>query len=167
LSDMPLPPSGFSPLAGLDDYPKVAAALGEMVVAWSRAERALVAIVMTVSGLSWEMANAALVSLPTYDARSKMICGMLKQWKTETHSPSAMLFEMKKLDALAETRERWLHSLWVQQHGKEKRIFAIDNRRGIANSERAKAVKAQDIRNHIEALNGRAEKLYALCSPSL
>jgi hypothetical protein len=62
--------------------PKLALALGNMVVAWADAERALIRVFGRIAKIDYKLAVAAYYRIPTFESRVKVIRAMLDESKT-------------------------------------------------------------------------------------
>src|SRR4051812_2488976 len=92
-------------LTGLNDFPEVANALGEMVVAWANAEISLIGALTRVSGSeNLNQMQRAYYHLPTFDTRIKFIRSLIPEWKTEEFDKEAIDKCVDKLSKLASAR---------------------------------------------------------------
>jgi hypothetical protein len=91
----------------LDHDPELAAALENMIVAWARAETALVNVFALVSGMHFNVATVAYYRIPTFEARCKVIQALLEVWPLQpTHRRDALAKEVQKLRKLTTARRQ-------------------------------------------------------------
>jgi len=154
----------FGMYGRLRDLPhdrELAGTLGDMVIAWSDAENALITIFHKIANIPWEMAVAGYYRIPTFDARTRVIRAMIREWKTDVYNPNAIDHEIENLNKLSRTRNGWVHGYWAQAHGScETNIF--DYRQEQHSAKRCLPIKAADVRNHVEAVHQRTDQLWAL-----
>lgn len=148
----------YQDINNLDHDPKLAEALGEMVVAWSRAETALVNIFACIANINFDMATMACFRIPTFEARTKVIQAMLSQWKPTKYDPHEIEEAVRKLGKLAKTRNHWIHSLWCVDASRSE-TFVFDFRAPEDAPRRCKPVKAADVQNHVNAVKRRTANL--------
>jgi hypothetical protein len=135
---------------------EIAAALGDMVIAWSAAEYSLIEVFATVAAIPWPMASAAYYQMPTYESRTKVLSAMLAKWETAPFPVATLVNEINALSRLSKTRNHWVHGYWVQQlMGPTISTFDM---RGPEPRE-AKPVKAADISNHVAAVQRRTRAI--------
>jgi hypothetical protein len=148
----------FYSLRDLSHDPKIAAALGNMVVAWAHAEDILLQVISRVTGAKLNMALAGYYRIPTFESRTKFILAILSEWQTAHYDKDAVTKTVEKLGKLASTRNQWIHGNWCTN--KDKTLTVIFNHRAHEDSaERRKPVKAADILNRCEAVKRRAQEL--------
>lgn len=110
------PPFGtFSGLRDLANDRGLAATLGDMLVAWSNAEQALVEVLRIMTGMSYPMVTSCYYRIPTFEARTKTIRAMLCEWQTDQYDPKAIHRAILKLTAISKTRNDWVHAVWLSQ----------------------------------------------------
>jgi hypothetical protein len=149
-------------LDNLDHDSDLANALGNMVVAWARAETVLVTVFAHVTGLHFNMATPAYYRIPTFEARSKVILALLPAWETkEKERRDKLIKAVEKLSALAATRNGWIHSVWCVIKGTSDTVI-FDFRKPDDAPGRRRAVKAHDVRDHVRAVLERTEAIEAL-----
>jgi hypothetical protein len=147
-------------LRDLDHDPALAAALGNMVVAWAHAETVLLGTLARVSGSRLNMIQAGYYRIPTFEARVKFLQGLITEWNTEKFDKSVISAAIDKLSKLASTRNHWIHGDWcLIVHTKETVIY---DQRAALGSPRCKPVKAADVASHCEAVIRRASDLNSL-----
>jgi hypothetical protein len=151
----------YAMLRDLDHDPKLAAALGNMVVAWAYAEAVLAGVITRVLGSDFNLIQAGYNRIPTFEARVRFILGLIAEWQTEHYDKNAFYTHVEKLKHLARTRNHWIHGDWRGSEGKSEAII-FDHRVEISSSERRKLVRASDITNHCKAVLERADALATL-----
>ena len=77
-------------LDSLNHDPGIAEALGNMVVAWARAETQLANVFACVLEIHFNLAMAAFYRIPTFDARSKVLLAILKRGQAPNTTPSRL-----------------------------------------------------------------------------
>lgn len=146
-------------LDNLDHDPELAAALGNMIVAWARAETALVNVFALVTAVDFNMASVACYRIPSFEARCKVIQALLEVWPL--HPPTrrvALAKHVQKLKNLAAARNRWVHGLWCLEERTGKTVL-FDLRQPESESKRRRIVKANDVLNHTKAVRLRTEAI--------
>lgn len=151
----------FSALKDLSCDPKLAEALGNMVVIWAFAEEQLIATLARVTNTSLNMAMTGYYRIPTFEARIKFIRALITEWRPDRFDKAEIDRQIDKLSHLAGTRNHWVHSVWLTDDAKTE-IILIDPRADIDGAQRSKPVKAADVTNHVEAVRKRAETLNTL-----
>jgi hypothetical protein len=69
---------GYVDIDNLGHAPDLAAALGNMVVAWARAETAIVKAYAVVTEMHYNVAAAAYYNIPTFESRTKALLAMIQ-----------------------------------------------------------------------------------------
>jgi hypothetical protein len=155
-------PFGFySGLRDLNHDRELAATLGDMVIAWSNAENALVNVFYKITNVSWAMAAAGYYRIPSFEARTKTIRAMLCEWNTEVYDPGAIYRAVLKLNSLSKFRNDLVHGSWAQAYGSGETVI-FDYRERPDAAKRYRPVKSADIKNHVEAVHRRTDQLSAL-----
>jgi hypothetical protein len=152
----------------------LAQALGDMIVAWSNAEYALLETLQTISSLSWDSAHTLYFRMPTFESRVKVIQAMLDQWTPPpvpdpddiVQDPKEISRIVGKLSSLSTTRNGWVHASWFFS-ANEGAIFVVDYRERHNSPTRRKPIKAADVKNHIEAVHEWTGKLKFRIRPIL
>lgn len=154
----------YTDIDRLDHAPDIAAALGNMVVAWANAETAMVFAFAAVCGINGNFAHFGYYRIPTFDARTKVIRAMLAEWETTKYDRDAIATAIGKLSHLSKARNEWIHAVWCKEtKGTDTVVF--DFRKPDGNGRR-KPVKAADIINHIIAVRARTIELRKLVPES-
>jgi hypothetical protein len=147
-------------LANLDHDHELAKALGNMVVAWAHAETALTFTFAAICGIDVNMATIGYHRIPTFEARTKFVRGLITEWTTTKYKKQAIDDAIDKLAALSITRNEWVHGLWcINRDANETMVF---NFKREAESGRRKPVKATDVNQHVEAVRRRTNALRKL-----
>ena len=142
----------------LDHDPELAQALGNMVAAWAHAEKVLLSTLSRIADIGMNMSLDGYFRIPTFESRVKFIVALIPEWKTEKFDKAAISTAIEKLAKLAKTRNNWVHGDWCIDYTKRETI--VFNHRIPPDAQgRRKTVKAQDVRNHCEAVIRRATNL--------
>jgi hypothetical protein len=143
--------TGYYSLEDLSHDPKLAEALGNMVVTWAYAENTLLQVISRVTGAGLNMALAGYYRIPTFESRTKFLLAIISEWDTSHYDKDAIILRIEKLGKLASTRNRWVHGDWCSDLQKASTI--IFNHRADENSpDRRKPVKGADVTNHCQAV---------------
>ena len=157
--------AGYNDLENLDHAPTLATALGNMVVAWARAESILVAAFARVTGIDINMAIMGYYRIPSYEARTKFLSALLTEWKTEKYQVDQIATEIAGLNRLAAARNDWVHGVWCANASLTETVIFDFRKPDAANpteTGRRKPVKTADVSNHVRAVLERSKKLDAL-----
>lgn len=137
-------------------------ALGNMIVAWSCAEHALVHAMANVTGMDLNQASKGFYRIPTFESRVKFILAMIPGWDADENQKQAFTKAIEALSGLAATRNSWVHNSWVEDVSiGGGGVFAI-NERAAPGKQWHKEVKAHDINHHSETVIRRTNELRAL-----
>ncbi len=147
-------------LPDLSHDPKLATALGNMVVAWANAESVLCGTMSRVSGININMALMSFYRIPTFEARRKFIQAMMLEWHPKDWNKVGIEKEIDGLSDLSLTRNDWVHGVWCSN--KEKTETIIFDYRRAEGKGRKKVVKDADVSNHVEAVRKRTKALALL-----
>jgi hypothetical protein len=145
-------------IQNLDEEPELAAALGNMVIAWSYAEQALMNVMGRVTGLPLNTVLGAYYRIPTINSRMQFLLVLLEQWKMPKFDPTAIEREIIGLAKLSATRNHWIHNEWCRG-GPSKEIVQFDQRAKVDSPHRRKVIKATDVSNHNDAVLKRCRKI--------
>lgn len=149
----------FYDIDRLDGHPEVAAALGNMVIAWANAETAILFAMAEICNLPTNMAHFGYFRIPTFEARVKFMQAMIPEWDTKLDK-EAISAAIENISKLAATRNGWIHGIWSEEKG--PRHLVVFNFRAAENKGRSKPVKAHDILHHTETLRTRTAELRKL-----
>jgi hypothetical protein len=155
----------FGGIRDLKHDPKLAEALGHMVVVWSNVDQALVNLLHKMTTCSRPMASAAYYRIPTFESRIKVLLAVLREWKTETYDKEAIGRAVAKLSRLSKTRNGWVHGTWVKRN-LTNHTFIFDYRAEAGGPNRRKPIKASDVTNHVEAVQRQVMNLLEYCPSS-
>lgn len=152
-------------LDSLDHDPKMAAALGNMVIVWACTEATLVGVLSRITGIHINMAMMGYYRIPTFDARVKFLLALLLEWQTTDFDKNAIEHELTALSRLSLSRNHWVHGVWCCR--KDKSEIVIFDFRKPPDEEDATQPKtgrraiadANDIENHVTAVRSRTKKL--------
>jgi hypothetical protein len=91
----------FYTLQDFSHDPKLAAALGNMVVAWAYAEHILLSALSRITGIGRNMSLDGYYRIPTFEARVKFILALIPEWKTGKFDKDAITEAIEKLNKLS------------------------------------------------------------------
>lgn len=146
-------------LDNLDHDPDLANAFGNMIIAWARAETALVASFAYVAGFHFNTASVAYYRIPTFESRIKVILAMIEEWSANEQTRSDLSKAIEKLSDLAGTRNSWVHGIWCQDSHTGGTVTISLRAR---TQSRVKPTKAHDVNDHTRALRQRTADLNKL-----
>jgi len=157
--------AGFHALTDLSHDPKLAEALGNMVIAWAYAEESLIGALSRISGMSLNKAQAGFYRIPTFESLIKFIRALITEWNTKEFNTAAIDTAIDKLSHLSSARNHWVHGCWLATDDYSE-LYVFDMRADAESDARRKPVKAADVRNHNQAVLLRADALRALIDMS-
>lgn len=144
----------------LDHDPALATDLGQMIVAWARAETSLVNVFAAVTDVHFNMATVAYYRIPTFEARVKVILAIISVAKFTPESLRDDLSRaIEKLAKLASARNHWVHGLWCVEKPNPTKSVIFDFRAPPNTPGRVKPAKANDVRTHIAAVKQRTRDI--------
>lgn len=158
-SDLDLLAMGYVDLDSLAHDPKIAEALGNMVVAWARVETQLANVFASAMRSHFNLAIAAYYRIPTFEARAKVLIGILESQQNKQARAAEIVAEITGLMRLAKTRNHWIHGVWCNEQADVRDTVVFDFRAPDDSDRRTKPVKAADIKNHVEAVRQRIAAL--------
>lgn len=149
----------FDDLDNLDHDPGLAAALGNMVVAWARAETALVKAYALVAKIHYNLAASAYYRIPTFESRVKVLLALIEEQQDTVDRREELAKAVEKLAKLSSARNKWVHGLWMVERGTDH-TFVIPMREP-ASTRRGRQIKAHDVEDHVSAVRRRTTDLEA------
>ncbi|WP_271576714.1 hypothetical protein [Bradyrhizobium sp. CCBAU 11361] len=150
--------TNFYRIERLDKEQELAAALGNMVIAWSFAEQALMNAMARVTGLPLNIILNGYYRIPTINSRMQFLIGLLEHWKLDGFDAAAISAHILGLAKLSATRNHWIHNEWCRGEHTHQ-IVQFDQRAKIGSPARRKEIKAADILNHNEAVLARCKEI--------
>lgn len=150
--------TSITALEDLSHDPKLAEALGNMVIVWAHAEIMLFSTFSRVAGIGLNMAMESWHRIPTFESRVKFIVALIGEWKTDQFNAAEVAEAVTKLGKLARTRNHWVHGDWCADDDTKETII-FDHRAALDSPARSKTVKAHDVLDHCEAVKRRAKAL--------
>ena len=78
-------------LEDLSHDPKLANALGNMVVAWAHAEIIVFSTFARVADIGLNMAMESYYRIPTFESRVKFVLALLSQWQTKKYDKEKLV----------------------------------------------------------------------------
>ncbi len=149
-------------LDNLDHDPELAVAIGNMIIAWSRAETSLVNVFSLVTGTDFNLATIAYYRIPSFEARCKVVLAVLEAWQLRPPARrDALVKHVQKLRSLAKTRNDWVHGLWCLDGASQKTVV-FDFRQSEETTDRRRIVKAHDVLDHVRAVRKRTGQISEL-----
>lgn len=153
---------GYVDLDNLNHDPKIAEALGNMVVAWARAETQLANVFASVMRVHFNLAMAAYYRISSFEARAKMLLGIVERQENPQRSATEIAAQITALVRLAKTRNHWIHGVWCNEQNNPADTVIFDFRAPDDSDRRTKPIKAADVMNHVEAVRERIAALNQL-----
>jgi hypothetical protein len=150
--------NNYTALEDLSHDPKLAEALGNMVVAWAHAEIMVFCTFARATEIGLNMAMESYYRIPTFESRIKFIRALLSEWNTAKFDKDQIDIAVKKLSKLASARNHWVHGDWCIDKTKTKTVI-FDHRATPEAKARRKPVKTADVVNHCKAVKKRAAAL--------
>lgn len=145
---------GFGTIRDLRHDRPLAAALGDMIVAWADAERILHDIARLLTKMEYPMIHDIFARVPTFESRVKVVRALVERWAKPTPARDAVLVAIDKLSSLSKVRNRWVHGAWVKAIG-EPLTVVFDARLERGKPGHRKTVKAHDVSVHVETVHKR------------
>lgn len=148
----------YCTIRDLHGSPELAAALGNMLVAWSDAERSLQAVIHKATDMDQRLISDIFSQVPTFDGRKKLAKTLLDRWVHAGPEQEAVKTAIDQLSRLAKTRNDWVHGAWAEPMiaGTDLPKVIFDYREPHGSRKRRKPVKAVDILGHVRAVNQKA-----------
>ena len=153
---------GFRSIRDLSHDRTLAAALGDMIIAWADAERVLCDITHWITKAHYPAVMDMFARVPTFEARVKIVQTLIERWTHPGKERDEVSMEVRKLSALSKTRNRWVHGAWVATLDLSITVI-FDRRKAAGTPERRRTVKAHDVEQHINAVHDRAWRLIQIC----
>jgi hypothetical protein len=154
-------PPRYVTLASLMHDPQLAAALGDMVIAWAAAETILITTLTQILGSNLNLIQVGYYRIPTFESRVKFINALIDKWEPKDFNKPAIKRAVTKLSKLASARNHWIHGNWCASEDFSE-IVVFDYRSASDSPNRRKPVKAADVENHTNAVRLRAYELMHL-----
>jgi hypothetical protein len=151
----------MAPYRALEDLshdPKLAEALGNMLVAWAHAEILIICTFARVTGIGLNMALEAYHRISNFESRIKFTLALIPEWRTDKFNKDEIATAVEKLAKLSKVRNHWVHGDWCANAGKTETVV-FDHRSPLTSPKRRKPVKTADVLNHCAAVKERAAKL--------
>ena len=145
----------------LEDHshdPKLAEALGNMVIAWAHAEIMVICTFARAANIGLNMAMESYYRIPSFEARVKFTLALLGEWETDKYDRDKIATALEKLSKLASTRNHWVHGDWCANDDKSETVI-FDHRSPLDSKARRKPVKATDVVHHCATVRERADNL--------
>lgn len=151
----------FGTIRDLGHNRKLAGALGDMIVAWSDAERQLADIMHLLTRMSYPMTIDVLARMTTFESRTKIIKMLLENWAEPNHAASEVSKAIEGLSRLSQTRNDFVHASYVAPL--DKSVTVIFDFREPA-GKRRRSLRASDVLQHVKAVHARTDQLQKLVS---
>ncbi|MFO1090601.1 MAG: hypothetical protein U1E46_13595 [Hyphomicrobiales bacterium] len=153
---------GFGGLADLNHDKPLAEALGQMVVAWSNAEQALVSVKALLShSHSYPEVQEAYYRDFSFKKRIGNLREEVLAWTGQGYDKAALLAAIDGLQGAAGTRNRFVHGTWLWQNGSGI-TYVTDHRKDTGEPDRLTPINAFDIEHHVQEVRRNAETIWAL-----
>ena len=148
----------YSSLRTLEHDPDLAAALGNMIIAWAYAEEALIGATARILSSGLNLVQAGYYAMPTVDARINFTRELITEWDCpRDFDKDAIDSEIEKLGKLTSARNHWIYGLWCATEDRSETVI-FDHRRQDP-AKRREPIKASDVENHTMAVLARADDL--------
>lgn len=147
----------FYALHDADKAPELAQALGEMLLAWNRAEEIQAQAMAAMLCIDLNDAIVLYQKYPNFRSRTQVIYSLIGLRPEFEGIRTAV----EKLSGLSKTRNRYVHCTFLQDADDPKSLFSIDYGELEGSPNRTKPTKAADIGNHTRAVTRRAAELLA------
>ena len=152
----------YSSLRTLAHDRDLAAALGDMVIAWAYAEEALLGAITRILGSRLNLVQAGYYGMPTINARIQFAQGLITEWDCPGEfDKDTISFEIDKLGKLASAPNHWIHGNWCSTKDRSETVI-FDHRSHRDSSKRRKPIKSADVNNHTVAVLAKADALSGL-----
>jgi len=152
----------YEDLDSLDHDPELAQALGSMLAAWARAETTLVHAYAVATGLHLNLCSAAYYKIPTFEARAKVLLALIEERPDPFPERGTLMKAVSGLVALAPTRNRWVHAVWVSKAGST--LTHVFNMGKDGKSRVAQQITGNAVRQHVLAVQAKAREIEKLSS---
>lgn len=139
---------------------ELAAALGNMIVAWANAECHVINVFAYAVNIHHNSATQIFARIPTFESKVKIARAALAEWEApgEYHQRRPLIdAELDGLSGLAATRNKWVHGLWCWDPKSNETV--VFNFRAQEGKGRTNPVTAHDVNDHIRAVLARVLKL--------
>lgn len=145
----------------LDHAPHLVEALGNVMIAWAKAETVLSWAFARVFEIHPNRASFGFYRIPTFEARIKVILGMMEQWETAQYDKGKLREIIERISQKSLTRNAWVHGVWCKnQDSDETVIFRFREPEGLG--KRIKIIRITDVQNHLSALRADIKELAGL-----
>lgn len=148
---------GYDDIDNLDHDPKLAEALGHMVVTWAKAETAMLNVMACVLDAHFNTATVAWYRIPTFETRTRVLLGLIGEWQPQKYDKDTLRTAVTKLGKLARTRNHWVHGVWCRHDEKPETV--IFDFRAPNGPKRRRPVKSADVQGHIHAVRNWTREL--------
>lgn len=145
----------YAPVWNALNAPEIATALGDMILAWSRAEHEQIvafSIILTVP----EHAGSRLYQkLPNFRSRTQALLTLVECYPEF----DALKRHILKLSKLSKTRNGIVHGKIISGNGR-KDVRLIDQNEPLDSPSRSRPIKAADISNHADAVRRCCDEMH-------
>lgn len=150
---------GYNDIDGLEHDKQLAEALGNMVVAWARAETAIMNVFICILDIPFNAAQTAYYRIPTFEARCKLVRALLSEWKPKKHDAKKIDVAVNKIGKLGKTRNGWIHGVWCLNEEKPETVIFDFRAPEKSVNRRRRTVKTNDVLHHVETVRKRTKEL--------
>ncbi|WP_432200966.1 hypothetical protein ACRAQ7_01540 [Erythrobacter sp. W53] len=147
-----MPASMYQRLDNAQASPKLAAALGDMLLAWTAAEQAQIEAMAAMLNVAHNNCMRIYQKLPNFRSRTQMLKLLIEQ--NPEFEP--ILTEVEAISKLSKTRNRYVHGGFIES---KDEIRSVDYEKSSGHERRSVSTKPSDITNHANAVRTRAENL--------
>lgn len=151
--------SGFFSASNYLQMEDIATALGDMMIAWSRAEVALTNALAVMIGMEEYEASRIYVQLPNFHSSIKLLNALIDV--NPKFDP--LTRPISKLNRLAGTRNSFVHGFYI--YSETGKVRVVDRRVPEEEEGRSKPVSAHDIHQHAHNVRVATKLLTERISP--
>lgn len=144
------------PVFSGSDAPDLASALGDMMLAWGKAEEEQVLLFAAILQISGDKASRLYQKLPNFRSRTQALLTLI-----DLHPEYAVTkADVLKLSKLSKTRNGYVHGLFIKDQASSA-IRLCDLDEPYTSKARMRTTKANDVRTHADAVRQAASALSA------
>jgi hypothetical protein len=94
--------------------PEIAAALRNLVIAWSSAESKLVGVLSVVEDISYNEAARQYYKTSSFGGREKLLRKKISGWNSDKYEKDTICALMEELNGLSKQRNNFVHGVWSE-----------------------------------------------------
>jgi hypothetical protein len=146
----------YHPVTSHEQHPKLAAAIGDVILAWTEAENAQVGLFAAMLNIPHAKASRLYQKLPNYRSRTQALCALVDLDSGFAELKTFVL----KLSGLSKKRNNFIHGLYIEQWGGgDLRLVDLDE--PSESPKRSGPTKPNDIHQHAQAVRKCVEEFRA------